>query len=72
MRIGHVTFLISVKRNLSWLAQQLSQLQSKRARDELRAPALLLKPGGLHEQLLAVLLAWAEPLRKVIKAVKPQ
>ena len=37
------------------LAQQLSQLQSKRARDELRAPALVLKQGGLHEQLLAVL-----------------
>ena len=37
------------------LAQQLSQLQSKRARDLLRAPALKLRPGGLHEQLLAVL-----------------
>ncbi len=37
------------------LAQQLSQLQSKRARDELRAPALVLKKGGLHEQLLGVL-----------------
>ncbi|MEY4123174.1 MAG: ATP-dependent helicase RecG [Pseudomonadota bacterium] len=37
------------------LAQQLSQLQSKRARDELRAPALVLKKGGLHEQLLDVL-----------------
>jgi ATP-dependent DNA helicase RecG len=37
------------------LAQQVSQLQSKRARDELRAPALALKKGGLHEQLLAVL-----------------
>ena len=37
------------------LAQQLSQLQSKRARDELRAPALVLKNGGLHEQLLGVL-----------------
>ena len=37
------------------LAQQLSQLQSKRARDELRAPALTLKKGGLHEQLLGVL-----------------
>jgi len=37
------------------LAQQLSQLQSKRARDELRAPALALKQGGLHEQLLGVL-----------------
>ncbi len=37
------------------LAQQVSQLQSKRARDELRAPALVLKQGGLHEQLLGVL-----------------
>jgi ATP-dependent DNA helicase RecG len=37
------------------LAQQLSQLQSKRARDELRAPALALTKGGLHEQLLGVL-----------------
>jgi ATP-dependent DNA helicase RecG len=37
------------------LAQQLSQLQSKRARDALRAPALALKQGGLHEQLLGVL-----------------
>ncbi|WP_310644755.1 ATP-dependent DNA helicase RecG [Limnohabitans sp.] len=37
------------------LAQQLSQLQSKRARDLLRAPALRLRAGGLHEQLLAVL-----------------
>jgi ATP-dependent DNA helicase RecG len=37
------------------LAQQLSQLQSKRARDLLRAPALTLRPGGLHEQLLGVL-----------------
>jgi ATP-dependent DNA helicase RecG len=30
-------------------------LQSKRARDLLRAPALRLRAGGLHEQLLAVL-----------------
>jgi ATP-dependent DNA helicase RecG len=37
------------------LAQQVSQLQSKRARDELRAPALALRKGGLHEQLLVVL-----------------
>ncbi len=37
------------------LAQQLSQLQSKRARDELRAPVLALKQRGLHEQLLGVL-----------------
>ena len=37
------------------LAQQLSQLQSKRERETLRAPQLVLKPGGLHEQLLTVL-----------------
>lgn len=37
------------------LAQQLSQLQAKRERDALRAPALQTAPGGLHEQLLAVL-----------------
>jgi ATP-dependent DNA helicase RecG len=37
------------------LAQQLSQLVAKRERDALRAPALRAKPGGLHEQLLAVL-----------------
>jgi ATP-dependent DNA helicase RecG len=37
------------------LAQQLSQLTAKRERDALRAPALRAEPGGLHEQLLAVL-----------------
>ncbi|OOG50464.1 ATP-dependent DNA helicase RecG [Polaromonas sp. C04] len=37
------------------LAQQLSQLQAKRAREHLRAPALRPQRGGLHEQLLAVL-----------------
>ena len=37
------------------LAQQLSQLQAKRERDALRAPALQTAPGGLHEQLLAAL-----------------
>ena len=37
------------------LAQQLSQLVAKRERDALRAPALRVVPGGLHEQLLAVL-----------------
>jgi ATP-dependent DNA helicase RecG len=37
------------------LAQQLSQLQSKRERDSLSAPALSARPGGLHEQLLAAL-----------------
>ncbi|WP_354004862.1 ATP-dependent DNA helicase RecG [Ramlibacter albus] len=37
------------------LAQQLSQLQSKRARDKLKAPRLKAKKGGLHEQLLAAL-----------------
>ncbi|MBX3654048.1 MAG: ATP-dependent DNA helicase RecG [Ramlibacter sp.] len=37
------------------LAQQLSQLQSKRERARLRAPVLAAATGGLHEQLLAVL-----------------
>jgi len=37
------------------LAQQLSQLQSKRERAVLRSPALTAKPQGLHEQLLAAL-----------------
>ncbi|MES2483422.1 MAG: ATP-dependent DNA helicase RecG [Pseudomonadota bacterium] len=37
------------------LAQQLSQLASKRERDALRAPPLAGAPGGLHEQLLAAL-----------------
>jgi ATP-dependent DNA helicase RecG len=37
------------------LAQQLSQLQSKREHDELRAPRLATKEYGLHEQLLRAL-----------------
>ncbi len=37
------------------LAQQLSQLQSKRERDALRAPPLRAAPGGLPEHLLAAL-----------------
>ncbi|HEY0825328.1 MAG TPA: DEAD/DEAH box helicase, partial [Ramlibacter sp.] len=37
------------------LAQQLSQVQSRRAHDALRAPALVPRAGGLHEQLLAAL-----------------
>lgn len=37
------------------LAQQLSQLQSKRERDLLRAPALPIRNNGLQEQLLDVL-----------------
>ena len=37
------------------LAQQLSQLQSKRERDLLRAPVLPLRSGGLHDQLLAAI-----------------
>jgi ATP-dependent DNA helicase RecG len=37
------------------LAQQLSQLQSKRERDRLQAPRLKADAGGLHEQLLAAL-----------------
>ncbi len=37
------------------LAQQLSQLQSKRERDQLRAPKLVAREDGLHEQLLRAL-----------------
>jgi ATP-dependent DNA helicase RecG len=37
------------------LAQQLSQLQSKRERETLRSPVLTARPQGLHEQLLAAL-----------------
>jgi ATP-dependent DNA helicase RecG len=37
------------------LAQQLSQVESRRAHDALDAPALRARPGGLHEQLLAAL-----------------
>ena len=37
------------------LAQQISQLQARRERAHLRAPALRGSPGGLHEKLLAVL-----------------
>ncbi|MBI5333022.1 MAG: ATP-dependent DNA helicase RecG [Burkholderiales bacterium] len=37
------------------LAQQLSQLQARREREQLRAPALAARPGGLHEKLLGVL-----------------
>jgi ATP-dependent DNA helicase RecG len=37
------------------LAQQLSQLQSKREREALRSPVLAARPKGLQEQLLAAL-----------------
>ena len=37
------------------LAQQLSQLEARRARQQLRAPTLPLRRGGVHEQLLAAL-----------------
>jgi ATP-dependent DNA helicase RecG len=37
------------------LAQQISQLQSRRARDALRAPSLRTVPGGVHERLLRAL-----------------
>ena len=37
------------------LAQQLSQLQARRERAHLRAPALIEKPGGLRQRLLDVL-----------------
>ena len=37
------------------LAQQLSQLESRRERDRLRAPPMAARRGGLHERLLAAL-----------------
>ncbi len=37
------------------LAQQLSQMQSRRERARLRAPQLQRRPGGLHDRLLASL-----------------
>lgn len=37
------------------VAQQLSQLRSRREHEQLRAPALQAAAGGLHEQLLAAL-----------------
>jgi ATP-dependent DNA helicase RecG len=37
------------------LAQQLSQVESRRSHDALRAPPLVPRAGGLHEQLLAAL-----------------
>lgn len=37
------------------LAQQLSQLEARRARHRLRAPVLSAKAGGLHDRLLAAL-----------------
>jgi ATP-dependent DNA helicase RecG len=37
------------------LAQQVSQLQSRRARDALQAPPLRPRPGGLRDRLLAAL-----------------
>ncbi|MDE1998432.1 MAG: ATP-dependent DNA helicase RecG [Burkholderiales bacterium] len=37
------------------LAQQLSQMQARRERAHLKAPALQARRGGLHEKLLAVL-----------------
>ncbi len=37
------------------LAQQLSQLEARRARQQLRAPMLPVRHGGVHEQLLAAL-----------------
>ena len=37
------------------LAQQLSQLQARRERNRLRAPALAAAPGGLHERLRSAL-----------------
>ncbi|MGS5085110.1 ATP-dependent DNA helicase RecG [Hydrogenophaga sp. A37] len=52
------------------LAQQLSQLTAKRERDALRAPELRTAPGGLHEQLLAVLpFALTGAQRRVIEEI---
>jgi ATP-dependent DNA helicase RecG len=52
------------------LAQQLSQLQSKRERDRLRAPVLAAVQGGLHEQLLQILpFALTGAQRRVVQEV---
>jgi ATP-dependent DNA helicase RecG len=52
------------------LAQQLSRLQAKRARDEQRAPRFAVAAGGLHEQLLAVLpFALTAAQRRVVEEI---
>ena len=52
------------------LAQQLSRLQAKRARDEQRAPRFAVTAGGLHEQLLAVLpFALTAAQRRVVEEI---
>jgi len=52
------------------LAQQLSRLQAKRARDEQRAPRFTVAAGGLHEQLLAVLpFALTAAQRRVVEEI---
>ena len=52
------------------LAQQLSRLQAKRARDEQRAPRFAVAAGGLHEQLLAALpFALTGAQRRVVEEI---
>ncbi len=52
------------------LAQQLSRLQAKRARDEQRAPRFAVTAGGLHEQLLAALpFALTGAQRRVVEEI---
>jgi len=52
------------------LAQQLSQLASRRARDRLRAPALRASAGGLHERLGAALpFALTDAQRRVCQEI---
>ncbi|WP_041676593.1 ATP-dependent DNA helicase RecG [Ramlibacter tataouinensis] len=52
------------------LAQQLSQIEAKRERDALRAPALAARRGGLHEQLLAALpFALTAAQRRVVEEI---
>jgi ATP-dependent DNA helicase RecG len=52
------------------LAQQASQLQARQERAQLHAPAMLTRPGGLHEQLLAVLpFALTGAQRRVVEEI---
>ncbi len=52
------------------LAQQASQLLARQERAQLRAPALVTRPGGLHERLLAVLpFALTDAQRRVVEEV---
>jgi ATP-dependent DNA helicase RecG len=52
------------------LAQQMSQLMSRRERDLQRAPAFEIKPGGLQEKLLAALpFALTPAQRRVVEEI---